>query len=76
MKTREVKVFQYMDKQTARDILSACHIPLDANFYALSSGEVEELLTYADAHKYRKPKNANGSRGRYFHAFVQRVASK
>lgn len=65
-----------MDKQTARAILSACHIPLGANFYGLSSDEVGDLLAYADAHKYRQPKHANGSRGRYFYAFVQRVASK
>lgn len=42
------------------------------DFHTLSSEEVERLLAEADSVKYRKPKNANGSRARYFHAKLQR----
>lgn len=42
------------------------------DFHTLSSAEVEQLLDAADMVKYRRPKNANGSRARYFHAKLQR----
>lgn len=61
-----------MDRATARSILGACNANHD--FHAMPSSDVERLLHFADDHKYRKPKNANGSRGRYFHAFLMRVA--
>jgi hypothetical protein len=60
----------------ARAILATCNVPLGADFHTLSSAAVEHLLIHADAHKYRKPENANGSRGRYFHALLQRRAAK
>jgi len=63
-----------MDKLTARAILDDCAINPAQDFFTLSSWQVEKLLEYAVIHKYRKPKNANGSRGRYFHAYVQRKA--
>lgn len=58
----------------SRLILEACKIPLAADFHTLSTTQVSDLLDYADRQKYRKPKNANGSRGRYFHALIQRRA--
>lgn len=55
----------------------ACAILVGAqaggDFHALRSSQVDALLTAADRYKYRKPKNANGSRARYFHAYLQRV---
>ncbi len=45
--------------------------PINKDFHELSSNEVEIVLTHADAAKYRKPKNANGSRGRYYWAKLQ-----
>lgn len=42
----------------------------NADFHTLSSSVVDELLKEADKIGYRKPKNANGSRGRYFHAYL------
>jgi len=47
-------------------------VPVGEDFHALPSKKVENLLLIADRLKYRKPKNANGSRGRYFHALLQR----
>ncbi len=45
---------------------------LQRDFCTLSSSEVQRVLDEADEAGYRKPKNANGSRGRYFHALLQR----
>lgn len=47
---------------------------LDKDFHALSVDQVQRVLDAADAHGYRAPKNANGSRARYFHAYLRRVA--
>lgn len=60
----------------ARAILSRClHNPLHA-FHELRSSEVEALLVEADARRYRSPRHANGSRGRYWHAHLRRVADR
>lgn len=60
----------------ARVILHRLHIPIGQDFHTLHSSQVDELLAEADRVKYRKPKDANGSRGRYFHARLQRLAEK
>lgn len=43
-----------------------------ADYHTLNSYQVDALLAEADRVRYRKPKNANGSRARYFHAYLQR----
>jgi hypothetical protein len=48
---------------------------LHVSFDALSASEVEALLAEADRRGYRAPKNANGSRARYFHALLQHRAA-
>jgi hypothetical protein len=65
-----------MDSSDAHDILQRAGVARGANFHTLNSSQVEALLVEADRVKYRKPKNANGSRGRYFHDYVQRRAQK
>ncbi len=60
----------------ARSILSAASVPVLADFHTLSSEQVERLLAEADMWHYRKPKNANGSRARYFHDMLQRRARR
>ena len=60
-----------MTKETARAMVRSRGISLSANFHTLSSSKVSALLEVADLMKYRKPKNANGSRGRYFFAYLQ-----
>ena len=65
-----------MDKWEAHAILTVCGVRPDLDFHELSTGAVEALLRQADARKYRKPKNANGSRARYFHAKVMRAFNK
>lgn len=65
-----------IDSATAHNILHACHVPLGTNFHTLPSATVESLLACANEYDYRKPRNANGSRGRYFHDMLQRRAAR
>ena len=65
-----------MTRETAEGILTRCHLTATPDFFTLSTGDVYSLLAEADAVKYRKPKGANGSRARYFYAYVLRAANK
>lgn len=56
----------------ARAILTRCNAHGD--YHALSSAVVDSLLAEADRMKYRKPKDAPGSRGRMFHGYLSRRA--
>ena len=47
-----------------------------ANFFTLGHEAIDALLAEADRVKYRKPRNANGSRARYFHARLQRMEKR
>lgn len=60
----------------AARIFSACRIDPGQDFYTLSAEQVDRLLVAADLIHYRKPRHANGSRGRYFHAHIQRAAAR
>ena len=64
----------------ARDVLgrvtTAAQEDATRDFHALSSGAVEALIAEADRHGYRKPRNANGSRARCFHAYLTRLARR
>jgi len=46
------------------------------DFHTLSFGEQSELAELAKQCGYRKPRNANGSRARYFAAYVVKKAYK
>lgn len=59
---------------TARAILARCNA--NADFFTLPASTVAALLDFADTHRYRKPRNANGSRGRYWHAYLSRRAAR
>jgi hypothetical protein len=58
----------------ARATLEWCGIRLGSDFHILRSNHVDALLVCADQARYQKPKNANGSRARYFHDMLQRRA--
>jgi hypothetical protein len=60
----------------ARLILARCKIPLGADYHVLSYGTKDDLVIEARTYGYRKPKNANGSTGRYFHDYLQRLVAK
>lgn len=61
---------------SAREILQSCGVPVGADYYTLSSSQVDAIVAAADRVKYRKPRDANGSRGRYYHERLQRRAQR
>jgi hypothetical protein len=58
----------------AREVPRGARVAIGQDFHTLSTKQVETLLVEADRVKYHKPRNANGSRGRYFHDLLQRRA--
>jgi hypothetical protein len=60
----------------ARSLCTVFCIPVDRDFHTLNSQHVRNVLDAADAMKYRAPRNANGSRARYFHAYLCRVIAR
>jgi hypothetical protein len=64
-----------LTRSQARNVLALAQCPLDVDFHSLSTDQVETLIAYADTLKYRPPKNRNGSRARYFHAYLVRRAT-
>ena len=61
-----------LDRNAACNILASTGAGR-GDFHALSSTIVDRLVAEAKEVGYRKPKNANGSRGRYFHAYLSRL---
>ena len=61
-----------MSKYEARRRAEAYGISFNRDFFTLSSSDVSYLVGLAGKVGYYKPKNANGSRGRYFYAYLQR----
>lgn len=47
-------------------------LDLAADFHALDSDTVQQLVDVAKAVGYRRPRNANGSTARYFFAYLAR----
>jgi len=62
------------ERVNARAVLASAEVALGQCFFTLYAWQVDALLVEADRVKYRKPRNANGSRGRYFHDRLQRLA--
>jgi hypothetical protein len=60
----------------AKRVLREAHADNGEDFHTLRSEQVEVIVRHAAIVKYRKPKNANGSTGRYFYALLQRVAKR
>lgn len=67
---------QQAERTNARAVLAAAGVAVGQNFYTLDGAQIEALLEEADRVRYRNPKGANGSRGRYFHALLQRKAAR
>lgn len=65
-----------IDRERARGILARCRVPVGAQFHALRASTVESLIAEADAYGYRAPRVRNGSRGRYWHDYLQRAAAR
>ena len=60
----------------ARAILHRLGVARGADYYTLRSTEAAGLADEAIRRHYRKPANASGSTGRYFHDYLQRLAAK
>ena len=65
-----------MSAYDARQILIELGCEDKPDFHTLGTFTVRTILNIADFVKYRKPKSANGSRARYFYAYVCRRAQK
>lgn len=74
VKWKSARVVSDAARDHAREVLRACGIDRGADFHTLPAAAVEALIAYADRDKYRKPRAANGSRGRYYHDRIQRLA--
>ena len=61
--------------ETAKQTLARLGVPEGGDFHALHGDKVMALLEEAKEQNYRRPKDANGSTARYFHARLQRKAS-
>jgi len=66
----------FMTRDTARALCSQFAIDTTRDFHSLSQDEVARVLEAAKACKYVTPKNANGSKARYFHAYLRRSANR
>lgn len=59
----------------ARAFLQNINAHIGQDYHTLTSSQVDLVLEAAVRFKYQKPKNANGSRARYFYNLMQRRAS-
>ena len=64
-KVHQPKVYKFT-RQQAKAIAVIYGIDFTKDFYQISSSQVGLLVDLAKKSKYRKPKTANGSTGRYF----------
>lgn len=55
-----------LTRMQAKALLSIAGVDFTRDFFQLSAFDVEKLVTWAKLTRYRKPKHANGSIGRYF----------
>lgn len=72
MKPRHVSA----ERNNAIHVLRVCGIHVGESFHALNGSQVSALLVEADLRRYQQPRNANGSRARYFHDMLQRRAQR
>ena len=63
-------------REKAREVLERVGIAVGEDFHAVSLLKRDELEEWADWVRYRKSKNANGSRLRSFHDHLQRLAQR
>lgn len=63
-------------KADAIDLAARFGIDLTRDFHTLPFSQVARVIAAADSVRYRQPRNANGSRARYFHARLVRTASR
>lgn len=64
-----------MHPRTARSLARFYCIPLAVDFHTLPSSTVRNVIRAADSYGYRAPQHRNGSRARYFYAYLARRAA-
>ncbi len=64
-----------LNRTDARELATRYRIQLDTDFHTLDSATVESIVAAADSVRYRAPRVRNGSRARYFHAYLARAAN-
>lgn len=63
-----------MTKSDAFDLCASFGIATDdLDWHRMNTDQKERVLSAADFRRYRKPANANGSRGRCFADYLRRV---
>lgn len=60
-------------KQEAKRIAQRAGVSFKVDFFVLRASQVDILVDLAKRVGYHKPKNANGSTGRYFFRYLQRA---
>lgn len=65
-----------MTRADAGELIHRHRVPIARDFHTLTASEVDRVLEAADSWGYRKPRAANGSRARYFHAYLARVHAR
>lgn len=62
-----------LDNDTAHAICNVFGINPALDWHEMPSAMKEAVIKAADSRGYRKPETANGSRGRYFAAYLRRA---
>jgi hypothetical protein len=62
------------NRQYALSLFRLWNVSTKQDFHTLSASQVSMILEEAERVGYQKPKNANGSRARYFYCLQQRRA--
>ena len=61
-----------MTPEQAKAYVTDYHIPVNENFFSLTSRDIENVLKAAGVHKYKRPKNSQGSKARHFYKELMR----
>jgi hypothetical protein len=65
-----------LTREYAKTLAMNFNFPLGLDFHVLSNRMVLGIIDAANDYGYKKPSKANGSRARYFYAYLNRVARK
>lgn len=71
---KEKRRMKMVNLSAARGVLNTEGISLKENFHTLRPSQVEAIVQLAKESGYRKPRNANGSTGRYYFQALARKA--
>lgn len=61
-----------MTAEQAKTSVAAYDIPVNVDFFTLTSEQVKNVIAIADTYKYKRPKNSQGSKARHFYKELMR----